>query len=410
MARIAVVGAGIVGLACAFHLRADGHEITVIDPAPDGDKCSWGNAGGIGVAEVVPAAVPGLFWRVPGWLLDPLGPLALRPAHAPRMLPWLAALASATRPKRMEQAAAALASLLGRVYADLCPMLEAVGLAGELHRAGALTVYRRRLAFQADRREWDMKRRHGIVCDQISGAEAIKLEPALGPGITVGVVTPAWSHVSDPKTIWAALLDDARDHGVTVRDGNVADIRKEGRVQLASGETIACDAVVLAAGAWSAPLARQAGDRVLLESERGYNLTVSTACVSLSREVIFAEQKFVATPLSVGLRIGGAAEFAGLTAKPNFARSRALGKLGASYLPGLSLEGGTPWMGQRPATPDSLPVLGPSPRRPDIFYAFGHGHLGLTLAATTGRMAADYFANRTPPIDPVPFSAARFAN
>ncbi len=408
MARIAVIGAGIVGLACAFHLRADGHEITVIDPAPEGDKCSWGNAGGIGVAEVVPAAMPGLFWRVPGWLLDPLGPLALRPAHAPRMLPWLAALASATRPKRMEQAAAALASLLGRVYADLCPMLAAVGLEGQLHRAGALTVYRKRLALYADRAEWDLKRRHGIVCEQISGAEARRLEPALGPDITFGVVTPAWSHVSDPKAIWAALLADARTHGVTVRQGKASDVRTEGRVQLASGEAVDCDAVVLAAGAWSAPLARQAGDRVLLESERGYNLTVPAPGVSLSREVIFAEQKFVATPLSVGLRIGGAAEFAGLNAAPNFARARALGKLGASYLPGLSLKGGLQWMGQRPATPDSLPVLGPSPRRPDIFYAFGHGHLGLTLAATTGRMAADYFAVRTPPVDPLPFSVARF--
>jgi D-amino-acid dehydrogenase len=408
MARVAVVGAGIVGLACAFHLVADGHEVTVIDPAPDGDKCSWGNAGGIGVTEVAPAGVPGMWRKVPGWLLDPLGPLALRPAHLPRMLPWLRAFAAASRPARVERIAAALAALLGRVYGDLCPMLAAIGLAGDLHRVGALTVYRSLASLRADGAEWALKRRHGIGCEDVSGTAATTLEPALGPGIAAGVMTPAWSHVSDPKAIWAALLFHARRRGAVVRAESVADLRTPGVVRLASGAEVRSDAVVLAAGAWSATLARRAGDRVRLESERGYNVTIPAPGVALSREVIFAEQKFVATPLSVGLRIGGAAEFAGLTAPPNFARARRLERLGATYMPGLSLAGGTEWMGQRPATPDSIPVLGPSPRRPDIFCAFGHGHLGLTLAATTGRLIADLIGGRAPPIDLAPFSAERF--
>jgi D-amino-acid dehydrogenase len=235
------------------------------------------------------------------------------------------------------------------------------------------------------------------------------MEPALGPGIAAGMVTPGWSHVADPKAIWAALLADARRHGVAVQPDAAADLTEPGRVRLASGAAVACDAVVLAAGAWSAALARQAGDRVLLESERGYNVTLPAPGVALSREVIFAEHKFVATPLAAGLRIGGAAEFAGLAAPPNFARARALGRLGAGYLPGLSLAGGKEWMGQRPTTPDSLPVLGRSPRRPDVFHAFGHGHLGLTLAATTGRLIADQIAGRRPPVDMAPFSAARFS-
>jgi D-amino-acid dehydrogenase len=409
MARVVVIGAGVVGLSCAFHLRADGHAVTVLDPAPDGDKCSWGNAGGIGVTEVAPAAVPGVFRRVPGWLLDPLGPLALRPAHAPRMLPWLRAFAAAARPDRMERATVAMASLLGRVYDDLAPMLAALGLSGDLRRVGALTVYRSAAALGADGAEWALKRRHGIVCEEMSGAEARAMEPALGEGIAAGVMTPAWSQVSDPKTIWAALLADARRHGVTVRAAGVAGIGVPGAVRLASGETVACEAMVLAAGAWSAALARQAGDRVLLESERGYNVTLPDAGVALGREVIFAEKKFVAAPLATGLRIGGAAEFAGLTAPANYARSRALGRLGASYLPGLRLAGAKEWMGQRPTTPDTLPVIGGSPRRPDVFHAFGHGHLGLTLAATTGRLIADRIAGRDPAVDLAPFSAARFS-
>jgi D-amino-acid dehydrogenase len=408
MARVAVVGAGIVGLSCAWHLHAEGHAVTVIDPAPDGDKCSWGNAGAIAVTEVAPAAIPGVFMRIPAWLLDPLGPLAVHPLHAPSMLPWLAAFARVARPEQSEKIAAALATLLGRVYADLCPLLEAIGLEAELHRAGALTVYRSLVALRADRAEWELKRRHGIVCEEMSGAEAQALEPVLGPGVAAGVLTPAWSHVSDPKQIWAGLLADLRRRGVPTLAGTVAGLGTPGRVRLADGKDLACDTTVVAAGAWSAKLARQAGDRVLLESERGYNVTIPEPGVAVGREIIFAEQKFVATPLSIGLRIGGAAEFTGLRARPNYARARNLGRLGKAWLPGLSLAGGKEWMGQRPATPDGLPVIGKSPRRPDILYAFGHGHLGLTLAATTGRLIADLVSGRAPPVDPAPFSSARF--
>lgn len=408
MARIAVAGAGIVGLACALRLAGDGHAVTVFDPAPDGDKCSWGNAGGIATTEVVPAAMPGAVWKVPGWLFDPLGPVALRPAHVPAMLPWLAAWLRAGRASRVAPVAAALAGLLGRVYADWEPLLVQLGIADRLHRAGALTVYRSTAGLHLDAAGWALRRRHGIVCHEIGGAEARALEPALSPDIAAAVLTPDWSHVSDPKEIWAALLAACRAGGIAVETGAVADIARPGRVRLASGQEAACDAVVVAAGAWSARLVRSAGDRVLLESERGYNVTVPEPGVHLNREVIFAERQFVATPLAIGLRIGGAAEFAGLTAPPNYARSRALGRLAADFLPGVSLRGAVEWMGNRPATPDSLPVIGRSPRRPDVYYAFGHGHLGLTLAATTARLVADLLAGRLAPAQLQPYAVARF--
>jgi D-amino-acid dehydrogenase len=179
-------------------------------------------------------------------------------------------------------------------------------------------------------------------------------------------------------------------------------------VVLNDGKTLSADCAVVAAGAWSGALAQLLGDRVLLESERGYNTTLPSPGVTLEREVIFAERKFVATPLSIGLRIGGAAEFGGLDAKANFKRSEALVKLASRYLPDLSSDGGIAWAGHRPATPDSLPVIGPSPRNGNIFYAFGHGHLGLTQAATTGKLIADLVAGRAPPIDLAPYSISRF--
>ncbi len=408
MARIAIAGAGVVGLACALRLASEGHAVTVVDPDPDGDKCSWGNAGGIATTEVVPASGPGMLWRVPGWLLDPLGPVSLRPSHAPHMLPWLLGWLRAGQASEVERIAAALAALLGRVYHDLLPVLGEIGLASHLHRAGALAVYSNAAALRGDAGAWALRRRFGIVCEELSGAQARSLEPALAPKIAVAVRMPDWSHVSDPKAIWAALLAAVRARGVPVLRGQVRDIAKPGRVRLADGQEVACDAVVVAAGAWSAALARSAGDRALLESERGYNLTLPAPGVSLSQEVIFAERQFVATPLAVGLRIGGAAEFAGLSAPANYARSRALARLAVDYLPGLARSGGTEWMGNRPATPDSLPVIGASPRRADVFYAFGHGHLGLTLAATTARLVADAVARRPSAVPLAAYSAGRF--
>ncbi|HKX10834.1 MAG TPA: FAD-dependent oxidoreductase [Stellaceae bacterium] len=410
MTDIVVIGAGGVGLGCAYYLRKDGHAVTVVDRDPEGDKASFGNAGGIGITEVVPAAVPGVFWRIPRWLFDPLGPLSLRPSHAPRLIPWLLRFSRSAAPSEVRRISAALAALNLRVYDDLVPMLAETGLSGELFRKGALSVYETDAGFERDRDEWALKRSLGIETAEISGDEARRMEPALGPIVRRAIVTPQWGHVTDPKRIVDGLRRWLMANGVKFEHGEAAGIATAGgaRVALADGRKLTAGKVIVAAGAWSGQLASGIGDRVLLESERGYNTTLPAPGVTLAVEVIFAERKFTATPLSIGLRIGGAAEFAGLTAAPNYRRSRALVTLARRYLPGLSTDGGTEWMGHRPATPDSLPVIGPSLRHRDILYAFGHGHVGLTLAATTGRLIADHIAGRPSVVDLTPYSIARF--
>lgn len=403
MARIAVIGAGVVGLAASLALAEDGHAVTVFDRDPEGDKCSWGNAGALAVTEVVPRAHPGLIWKIPGWLLDPLGPLALRPAHLPRMLPWLARFLASGRAAEVSRAAAALAALNALTGAEWRRLLADIGLSHRLHKAGALTLYRTAAGFAADRRFWEISRAHGVEARVLPVREARMMEPALGPDLAHAVFTPGWMHVSDPREIWSGLLAAARARGVAVRHAEITDLSAPGRV---GGETF--DRILVAAGAWSVRLVRSAGDRVLLESERGYNTTLPRPGITVGRELIFAEHHFVATPLAIGLRIGGAAEFAGTEAPANYARAQALLALAQRYLPDLRAEGGTQWMGQRPSTPDSLPVIGVSPRRRDIAYTFGHGHLGLTQAAGTARLIADLLAGRTPAIDPAPFAIGRF--
>jgi D-amino-acid dehydrogenase len=286
-------------------------------------------------------------------------------------------------------------------------MLDAIGLADDLHKLGALCVYESDAGLARDADEWDLRARLGVPFDRISGDEAREREPALGPRVRHGVMLPTWSHVADPRRIVTALREWARARGAVIVAGEAVDIEASA-VVASSGARLTFSACVIAAGAWSARLAKRIGERAWIASERGYNTTLSTPGVALSREIIFAERKFVATPLAMGLRIGGAAEFARLEAPPDYRRADALLSLAKLYLPDLRVEGGAAWMGQRPTTPDSLPIIGGSARRPNVYYACGHGHLGLTQAATTGALIADIIAARAPRLDMAPFSISRF--
>lgn len=409
---IVIIGAGIVGLSIAFQVVKGGAKVTVVDRDPEGDKVSLGNAGGIAVTEVVPASVPGLWKKVPGWLVDPLGPLSIRLAHAPRLVPWLIDFARAGSTSETQRISAALAALNRRTYDDLVPMLDEVGLGGELFRTGALTVYETENGMARDRAEWDLKRRHGITVQELSGDEARDREPALGPIVKGGVFTPQWSQISDPKRIVDGLRRWLVAQGVSFVRGDVATIvptHEMVTLRLNGGTRLRAHKVVIAAGVWSKQLARQLGDRVLVESERGYNTTIANPPIVLHQEVIFADRKFVVTPLACGLRIGGAAEFGGLKAKANFERCKTLVKLASLYFPQLDRCEGVEWSGHRPTTPDSLPVIGPSASSKKVIYAFGHGHLGLTQAATTASLVGELVTGRLPSIDLAPFSISRFA-
>jgi len=409
--QVIVVGAGIVGLACAHHLVGRGHAVTLIDRGTPTPGCSHGNAGGIAVTEVVPQSVPGLWEKVPVWLADPFGPLHIRPTHAPRMLPWLSYFMKAAR--NVEWYTAALASLNGLVWDELGRLLADVGLGHTLHRTGCLVVYSHEAARRRDALEWRLKREHGVVAEDVDRSAITDLEPAIGPTMTAGVFQPDWATVDDPAEICTTLFDTLRRRGVDFVEGEAAQVERGPDnhpvgVSMADGRLVEGTAVVIAAGAWSKALARTVGDFVHLESERGYNATLPNPRIAVTREVAFGERKFVVTPLSCGLRVGGAAEFAGLGGKPNYLRSTNLVTAAKKALPGLNSHGMTRWMGHRPATPDSLPVIGPSEQVPNVVHAFGHGHLGLTQAAPTGRIVADLIDGREPPIDLTPFRVMRF--
>lgn len=411
--KAVVIGAGIIGVNVALALQDKGYQVTILDRGEPGMGASFGNAGGIAVTECAPIAMPGTLMNVPGWLLDPLGPLSVRWGYLPKMLPWLLRFLAASSKSRVEQIATELAALLNRAWDDYDPVIAKAGLVDAVFKKeGAMAVYRSDASRRKDDYAIDLRRRNGIKIRDLTRAEVRDLEPDLAPIFSCGVMEEDWGRVLDPYKIVMGLYKCFLNQGGKFETAEVTDfVYRDGKPRAAmttSGDQITFDTVVVACGAWSKTLAKRLGSPVPLDTERGYNTTVPYHDAKLSRMVICADDSFVMTPMEMGIRVGGAVELGGLTAAPNYDRAKALFAKGREVLPKLNGDGGTEWMGFRPSMPDSKPVISKSPNHQNVFFAFGHGHLGLTMAATTGRLISDLMSGEETPINMTPYRINRF--
>lgn len=409
--HIAVIGAGIVGTATACYLRRDGHRVTLIDPEPPGTMTSFGNAGAISSHSCLPQTGPGLMFKAPRWLLDPMGPLFIRWRHLPEFLPWLIRFVRAGRPEPMRRQMDAMAAL-HRLALDAHKDLAAeAGTTGLIRQNGTLTVYESARSFRAAAGDREGQRERGFEVEELDGDELRQLEPGLAPIFPHATFFPGGAHTVDPGALTAGLAEAFSRGGGRLLAAHVTgfDHADERPVAVRTSKgRLAADGFVVAAGAWSAGLAEMLGEKAVLESERGYHLTIPDPGVETRHPVSFYDRKFMATPMQMGLRLAGTAEFAGLDAPPNWKRIEPLRAHARKAFRDIRAEGGSPWMGNRPATPDSLPVLGASVLHRNVWYGFGHGHLGLTAGPISGRHIADLVAGRPPAIDMAPYSIGRF--
>lgn len=406
-----VVGAGIVGTCCALYLQRTGMAVTLIDRDPPGEGCSSGNAGNLGNGSCVPASLPGTVSKVPAMLLDPMHPLSIRWRHLPAALPWFIRFARAGRPERVEAIADALHSLQSRLFDAYEPLVAEAAAADLIRRDGKLFVYESRAAFDGDSLGVELRRRRGIELEDLSGDDVRRMEPCFGPNVAFGRFQKGTGHTVDPLRLVRALADSFAANGGTVLRERVAGFDRAGgavRGVVTDAGIRRAPIMVLAAGAWSGRLAAQLGYRVPLESEGGYHVMLPEPAVNLGISVLACERKVIFTPMADGLRITGIAEFAGLDAAADYRRADILVHHGRQLLPGLNVEGGIRWRGHRPSTPDSLPVIGPAPRHPNLIFAFGHGRLGLGLGAITGRLVAQMATGQPTDVDPTPFRYERF--
>ncbi len=406
---VAVAGGGVVGLATAFALARAGRKVTLFDPAP-GRGASWGNAGGITPGWVAPLAMPATIRALPGMLADRNSPIAIRPAYLPRLLPWVLRFALNARPARVEACSKALAALTLGACETWAAFAAEAGLGHLLRNQGILYVYASEESRRAAEPAHALRRLRGVAADPVDAAWIGSFAPMLAPEFRFGIFSPDAGHVVDPGGLCdglAAALE--RAGGRIVREA-VADVAADAdavRFRVASGGHSAAT-FVLAAGAHSKALAAKLGARVPLDVERGYHAMLPDPGIELPAQMIDGEGKYALTSMAGGLRLAGTVEFAGLDAPPDFARAETIVRAARRLLPGLRADGATRWMGFRPSLPDGLPVIGTAPTSPRAILAFGHAHLGLTLAAKTAAIVRDLAAGRAPGLDLSPYSPTRF--
>ncbi|MCO8623882.1 FAD-binding oxidoreductase [Burkholderia multivorans] len=410
---VVVIGGGIVGVCCALYLQRDGHAVTLIDPAAPGDSTAKWSCGQMAVSEIIPLSKPGILKKVPGWLLDQSGPLALRPGALPGILPWFFRFVASARHAKIVSIAQAMATLTHDVYTDYAPLLDACGDSALLGQHPVLEVFDDPPGIAHEQPHLELRQSLGFQSQRLTATEIGDLEPALAGRFRHGLLFPEWRAVNDTEGFIAALTASFEAQGGRRVRANAARIDEaDGRatgVMLTSGEHIAAAHVVVAAGTGSRQFFGALGVRVPLEGIAGYQALLADPGVAFRHSVIYADGGFCFSPMTRGLQIGGTIEFAGRNAQPNFRRADIILEKAKRILPELRTARVEYGVGYRPFLPDTKPIIDRSKRLPNAYMAFGHGQLGLTLGATTGRLIADLAAGRPTRQNLAPFSAYRFA-
>lgn len=406
--EIAVIGAGVVGLTIALELVDRGHEVTLVDPGQPGMGASYGNAGTIAGYATSPVGTPDVLRSLPSLLLSRTSPLAIRHRALPSLMPWLLRFLWQSLPAQAARNSRAIAALLSGAAERWDDLALRVQGAGILQRRGCLYLYETPQAFTAAWTELDQRRRLGVEVDLLGPDRLAELEPNLPPGLGGAAFFTGATFLDDPGRmmglIAAAVLEKARQ--IPARAERLSR-RPDGVVIEGPGLHLHARRVVIAAGAHSRALALQAGDRIPLDTERGYHVEWDMARPLLSRPSCPTARGFYFCPMAGRLRVAGTVELGGLSLPPSPHRIARLVEGARAFFPDL----GPPdreWMGFRPSLPDSLPVIGPSAGGDEVILAFGHGHLGVTMAPVTAGIVASMIAGRGPGLDLAPYLPSRF--
>lgn len=406
--EIAIIGAGVVGLAIGEALVAEGREVILIDPNPPGSGASYGNAGTIADYAVVPVGTPSVLRGLPGLLFNRNSPLAIRPGALPALLPWLTRFAWQSLPRAAARNGQAIAGLLQGATPLWRDLAGKVGGMDLFEERGCLYVYETPAAFRAADGDMAGRRKLGIEVDLISPTALAALEPELPPVAGGAAFFPLAAFLTDPGGMVERLRLVTMQHAGFL-SARVDQLTRQidGVILEGPGFRLHARKVILATGAHGRGLAAMAGDIVPLETERGYHVEWDMPEPGLTRPCCPTSRGFYLCPMQGRLRVAGTVELGGLTAPASLHRIERIIEGARAFFPLLG-EPDRTWMGFRPSMPDSLPVIGPSSGGPDVIHAFGHGHIGLTLAPITARLVADLVAGRAPERDMTPFRPHRF--
>ncbi|SEK11005.1 NAD(P)/FAD-dependent oxidoreductase [Paraburkholderia diazotrophica] len=407
-----VIGGGIVGVCCALYLQRAGYAVTLIDPEAPGNSTAKWSCGQMAVSEIIPLSKPGILMKVPGWLMDQKGPLALRPSALPGIIPWFLRFLMCARHSKIVDIARSMATLTHDVYSDFAPLLDACDDKTLMGERPILEVFDDPRALDHEQPHLELRQSLGFKSQRLNAKEISDLEPAFAGKFAHGLIFPDWRAVSDTMGFIAALTESFIAQGGRRIQTEAAKIDESNRratgVTLANGERVAANHVVVAAGTGTRRFFGSLGIDVPLAGIAGYQAVVSDLGVEIRHSTIYADGGFCFTPMTRGLQIGGTIEFAANGAEPNFKRADIILEKAKRMLPEMRTSRVEYGVGYRPFLPDTKPIIDRSRRLGNVCMAFGHGQLGLTLGATTGRLIADLVAGRPTRQDLAPFSAYRF--
>ena len=407
--KIGVIGAGIQGIANALFLQKKGFKVTVFDrDEPGSPVASYGNAGHFSPYASVPINRPDILSDIPAMLLSSTGPLALKWNYVPKMLPWFLKFIRNCSTKKMMYTAKNMHQILDLALPAYDELFDEIELEALVEKKGILYIWNDQ---SLKSRDLEIKVRNELGVDQqlVTPKEIHDLEPNIKPIYHGGVYYQYGRHARNPKKILLKLYDLFLKKGGNFLKLNIKDIKFDDEKPILKSETqnFIFDKIVIACGSFSKILTDNLDEKIPLDTERGYHVHFKGCDHLLSRPVIFQNRGFGITPMEQGLRVVGTVEFGGLNNPLSKPRIKNLIK-NAKYMMGDLPEHEDEWLGFRPTLPDYLPVIGPSKKYKNIFYCFGHHHLGWTLGPISGKIISGMIAEENTNLNLKPYSSLRF--
>ena len=408
--KIGVIGAGIQGVCNAIFLQKKGHQVTIFDKdVPASSSASYGNAGHFSPYASVSLNRPDVLTDVPGMLLSSTGPLALKWNYVPKMIPWFLKFIINCSKNRMMHTAKNMHQILDLALPAYDELFDDMDVRGLVEKKGIMYIWNKQ-NLSSRELEINIRKELGVKQKLLTPKEIHDLEPNIKPFYHAGVYYSYARHTRNPKKILLKLLDLFLEKGGKFLKLNIQDIEFDNEIPIlkTDAQRFIFDKIVIACGAFSKKLTDKLDEKIPLDTERGYHIHFKGCDHLLSRPVVFANRGFGITPMEQGLRVVGTVEFGGLDNPLSKSRIKNLVDNAKYMFDGLP-EHEDEWLGFRPTLPDYLPVIGPSKNYKNIFYSFGHHHLGWTLGAISGKIISKMISNEKTNLDLQPYSSLRFS-
>ena len=408
---VLIVGAGIVGVSSAIWLQKAGLTVTLIDRKGPASETSYGNAGILASASIIPVPTPGIVFKALGMLFNKNQPLFLKWTYLPKFVPFLYKYLKNSNENAVSKISKSLSYLL---YDSIEQhLLIAAGTDAEKYitKADLIFGYKNKTAYLNNSSSWEIKRSNGHKSVELSYEELINYDPSLINKFGFGIRCLNHGYIKDPGMYINDLCKSFVDNGGKVIKSEVQDFILDDSKNVAGLKTnqgdLFSDKVVITAGAWSGKLTKKLGVKIPLEAERGYHIEYYEPNIELKSPIVVSDGGFIISSMLGRLRCAGLVEFGGLAAAESNKPFQLLEKKVKKLFPELTYSHIKRWMGHRPSTSDSLPVIGVSPNAPNVWLAYGHQHIGLTAGPKTGKIISEMILSKQSNLDTDPFSATR---